>query len=109
MLNIGLENSKKEKNMQIANRGQWWAVWLVGFMFLCWFCGGGGENPTPGIKPFVIIILGSLYFIPSIIANSRKHLNKSAIICLNLFLGWTFIGWVVALVWAFSSDIKKEN
>ena len=25
---------------------------------------------------------------------------------LNLFLGWTFIGWVVALIWCYSEDKK---
>lgn len=41
-----------------------------------------------------------LYFVPSIVAGSREHHNGSAILVLNIFLGWTFIGWVVALVWA---------
>ena len=30
----------------------------------------------------------------------------------NLFLGWTFLGWVVALAWAFSDNtklLKAEN
>lgn len=26
---------------------------------------------------------------------------------LNLFLGWTFVGWVIALVWALSKDTKR--
>jgi hypothetical protein len=41
-----------------------------------------------------------LYFVPSFLAIKRK--NAAAIFMLNLFLGWTFIGWVVALVWAVS-------
>ena len=45
------------------------------------------------------------YFLPGIIASNRNHRNKSAIIVLDLFLGWTFIGWVVALVWAFTSNV----
>jgi hypothetical protein len=40
------------------------------------------------------------YFIPSIVALSRGMQNKGSIIVVNLFLGWTFIGWVVALAMA---------
>lgn len=40
------------------------------------------------------------YFLPSIVASSRKHHSAGSVFVLNLFLGWTFIGWVVALAWA---------
>jgi Superinfection immunity protein len=43
-----------------------------------------------------------LYFLPSIVAYSRANHNVGAIFVLNLLLGWTFVGWVVALVWAFT-------
>lgn len=50
---------------------------------------------------FVMLgIAAVIYFIPSIVANNRQHKNKAAIIVLNTALGWTLIGWVVALVWA---------
>ena len=56
----------------------------------------------------VIIVLISLvvYFIPTTTAMARGHHNFAAILVLNLFLGWTFIGWVVALIWA-STAIKR--
>lgn len=48
-----------------------------------------------------LIVLGLIvYFLPSIVAHTRSHLQENAIVLLNLFLGWTFIGWVAALVWA---------
>ena len=53
-----------------------------------------------GILLFVLVI--GLYFLTSIIGYNKK--NANAICVLNLFLGWTFIGWVVALVWATSKD-----
>jgi hypothetical protein len=40
-----------------------------------------------------------VYFIPAAIAQRRYHKNKTAIYALNIVAGWTFIGWVVALVW----------
>lgn len=48
---------------------------------------------------FVLLVL-LLYFIPSFVASTRQHPDYASIAVLNLFLGWTFIGWVIALVWA---------
>jgi Superinfection immunity protein len=45
-----------------------------------------------------------LYFLPSIIALARSKRNLLAIFLLNFFLGWTAVGWVVALVWAVTAD-----
>lgn len=54
---------------------------------------------------WLIIIALVIYFLPSIIGYNHK--NANSICLLNLFLGWTFIGWVVAIIWAVSND-KKE-
>jgi len=48
-------------------------------------------------------VLITLYFIPSVIASLRKHQDGIAIFLLNLFLGWTVIGWIAALVWSATS------
>lgn len=52
----------------------------------------------------VILFIGAvlLYFLPSMVGYNKK--NAGSIIILNIFLGWTLIGWVVALVWAASVD-----
>lgn len=50
-----------------------------------------------------MIIWLVLYFVPTIIAANSKRPNTGAIFALNLFLGWTFLGWVIALVWALKS------
>jgi heme/copper-type cytochrome/quinol oxidase subunit 3 len=52
----------------------------------------------------ILLISGIIYFIPSIIANNRNHRQSTAIFLLNLLLGWTFIGWVAALIWAVIED-----
>lgn len=49
----------------------------------------------------VFIVLLVIYFAPAILAFDAKHKDRVAIMVLNLFLGWTFVGWVIALVWAF--------
>jgi hypothetical protein len=46
-----------------------------------------------------------LYFLPSIVALARSKRDAAAIFVLNLFLGWTAIGWVIALVWALKQDV----
>ncbi|MET0010901.1 superinfection immunity protein [Dehalococcoides mccartyi] len=51
-----------------------------------------------GLISFTISL--ALYFLPSIIALANHRRNTLAIFLLNLLLGWTFIGWVVALVWS---------
>lgn len=45
-----------------------------------------------------------LYFLPTIVALVRSKRDTVSIVLLNVFLGWTLIGWVIALVWAFKVD-----
>jgi hypothetical protein len=52
----------------------------------------------------LLTVLLAFYFIPSIVAGARGHRQGGAIFALNLFLGWTLLGWVVALVWSLTSD-----
>lgn len=59
---------------------------------------------TTGI--FILLAMG-LYFAPTIGAVLFKHRNVAAIGILNLFLGWTLLGWVAALVWAFTDNRKS--
>jgi hypothetical protein len=41
-----------------------------------------------------------LYFLPSFIALGRGLRNCITIVVVNLALGWTVIGWGVALFWS---------
>lgn len=47
--------------------------------------------------PFILAII---YFLPFLVAYRNSHPQTAAIGVLNFFLGWTFVGWVAALVWA---------
>jgi hypothetical protein len=40
------------------------------------------------------------YLLPTFIAKFRNHLNGWAVLWVNVFFGWTIVGWVVALLWA---------
>lgn len=47
-----------------------------------------------------------LYFIPCWVAIARRHRSQLAIGMLTLFLGWTGLGWIVALVWSCTADVE---
>lgn len=49
------------------------------------------------------------YFLPSIAAWQRGHRSSGGVFILNLLLGWTFLFWVIALAWAFSSDTESNR
>ena len=50
---------------------------------------------------FLVVVCGiAIYFAPWIVAGMRGARNQAGIVVLNIFLGWTLIGWVGALVWA---------
>jgi T4 superinfection immunity protein len=49
---------------------------------------------------FFIMFSAGLYFIPLIVAVVRKVPNVGSIGVINFFLGWTLVGWVVALAMA---------
>lgn len=56
-----------------------------------------------------LFVLAALYFIPSIVAFQRKKASMGAIFALNILLGWSFIGWVIALIWALKADIVDRR
>lgn len=61
---------------------------------------------SEGAMIFWLFVVVFVYFIPSMAAGNKKR--STAVFVLNLFLGWTFVGWVVALVWAVSPEQKPE-
>lgn len=40
------------------------------------------------------------YFLPSMIASTRRVQHSGGILAVNLFFGWTVLGWIAALIWA---------
>ncbi len=63
---------------------------------------GADAATTIGILLGILIAI-ALYFIPTVIAVFRGHHNVVAIFGLNLFLGWSFIGWVASLIWSLTA------
>ena len=58
-----------------------------------------------GAWGFVLI---GMYFLPFVIAKVRKHHQSDAILMTNLLLGWTGIGWIVALIWSATAVQARE-
>jgi len=48
------------------------------------------------------------YLLPTLIAAGRNHHNIGVVFVINAFLGWTFLGWVVALAWSVS-EVKPRD
>jgi T4 superinfection immunity protein len=54
---------------------------------------------SPDSSGTLLVVL-ALYFIPLVVAMVRKVPNAGSVAVINIFLGWTLIGWVVALAMA---------
>lgn len=66
--------------------------------------GVGDEGSAgAGIVLLLSALLGlGIYFLPTVVGRAKR--NVGAIFALNLLLGWTLVGWVVALVWAMTHE-----
>jgi hypothetical protein len=53
---------------------------------------------------FILLPALAVYFVPTIVAVARRAKNVLGIVLVNIFAGWTFIGWVIALVWAIADQ-----
>ena len=73
------------------------ALAVVGFVAagMAW---NQGYSGGPAVVAGVVFVI--LHFWPTIVARHRNHPSSGGILALNLFLGWTLIGWVVALAWS---------
>ncbi len=57
--------------------------------------------------PLTVVVIVA-YLFPWVVASIRGHHNAGAILVINALLGWTLIGWVVALAWSMTA-IKKPT
>lgn len=59
-----------------------------------------------------LLFLGALlvgYLLPAVIACLRGHHNSAAISVFTVLLGWTFLGWVIALVWSLTAVDERRS
>jgi hypothetical protein len=89
------EEREKQKQRRGGEKGAVLAV-AVGALVLVSVL--GKVSAIPGGFVYGVIVL-ALYFLPAMIASNRGHRNSGPIFVVNLFLGWTLIGWVGCLAW----------
>ena len=66
----------------------------------------------PGAEEWLIVMVPLFlitYFIPFLVAIGRKHRFGVAIGLLNLFLGWTVLGWFASMIWAVNKDVRDPG
>ena len=76
-------------------------MFLLIFMLLIF----GPKSLDILILPLIIV----LYFLPALVAEKRKHPSKNSITVVNIFLGWTLLGWVFSLAWALNNPLIVIN
>ncbi len=54
-------------------------------------------------------VVGVLYLVPSFTAVLRQRPNLQTIFIVNLLLGWTVIGWIVAMMWALKGLEREKS
>jgi hypothetical protein len=63
------------------------------------------QNYPSDYGPLLVLLL---YPLPSFVAALRKQNAALDIMIINLWLGWTIIGWIVALVWACNLNVEPN-
>jgi type VI protein secretion system component VasK len=82
------------------------AIWLI--VCLVSLLVGRGYGDFAVLARIVLIPSAvALYFYPAICALG-EHPKATPIFALNLLAGWTFIGWLVAFIWALSRPTPLE-
>lgn len=89
----------------------WWLV-LAAVIVLALIGGMWAVSSGHAVDPEVALLCiayaaalvagGILYFLPTYFAYSRRHPMREGVFAVNLFLGWTLLGWVGSLTWAVS-------
>ncbi len=79
---------------------------VAGLFTMVSLAGNGGSGAL--FVGLLGMLIGLAYCIPSFVAFEHQHSNATAILALNVILGWLLIPWVAALVWALSKNRAAE-
>lgn len=82
----------------------WTIAVLAACLVLAAATGGGKNALMTGISATSVAVAAGaavyLYFLPTIEAMARGQNNVTQVALVNVFFGWSLLGWVLALVWA---------
>lgn len=80
-----------------------------------WFLKGDqgwmtGWSNSPGVTPSLAVLAAGilLYLLPWAVASKRRVHADGGIVALNLFFGWSVVGWFGALMWAMSAKTERQ-
>jgi len=105
-----MKNKKEEKNPGFWVATAFWVVLIISILVMSLGDNFGFEvREGDFFTYFIIAGLAVGYFIPSFIAGARKHRSGMAIVALNIFLGWTFLGWVGSLIWSLTGNVEEKK
>jgi hypothetical protein len=93
---VSIANRKVGKNELLI-----FALVIIGIFILLF-----KSNGVVFAIPLVLLVI---YLLPSIVAASRDSNRKGQIFVTNLLLGWTVLGWIIALIWAVGRDKRSSK
>lgn len=89
---------------------------LLILVFLVFYSFSMGQIPSHSLNDFgkvvslsFFVVAPLLYFLPTIEAKIKGHSKFNQILAINILLGWTLVGWVVAYVWALGGEKENRN
>jgi hypothetical protein len=72
-------------------------------------CYPNGMQPDPTAGFILILLLLGLILLPGVIASVRAHRHRVAIWVLTILVGWTVIGWIIAIVWSLMGQQEETE
>jgi cytochrome c oxidase assembly factor CtaG len=60
------------------------------------------------VTVIILMVVLIIYMLPTLIAYSREHPWRHELAIINIFLGWTLIGWVVVFLWAALGAVEDQ-
>jgi len=86
------------------------SILALAFVVFVTFVIGQGTNELALISAIIFVPSAiALYFAPMFVAMYHKHQQQVPIAVLNALAGWTMIGWVGALVWAYAKPAVQSG
>ena len=106
-------HTRRRRTMREEHALPAWGLWVIGLAMAVvasavtyyYFGEEAVLRSMPSVLQYIgMVIVGIaalvVYFLPTIVAKSYHVRRSGAILALNFLLGWTFIGWAGAFVWA---------
>lgn len=99
------EETPPLERLRKTSWGRLAAIYFVaGFIITAFAADVPNENPLAAFIGLFVFLWGVLfYFIPAFVAWKRRHHQTMAIAALNLFAGWTVVGWIGSLIWSLTA------